>query len=144
MASWSIDKALIIQCVMLVDRIEYLPLLQRYDRDPDRLLILDRYYLSGLVYGRADGLDRLWLSRIHASLPMPDVFFLLDIPVSESVRRRPDRRDYYEKNTKKLEQVRQLYLEQDNKFVVDGTLEPDQISEAIETITLEKRAARYF
>jgi dTMP kinase len=135
-SGWSLDKALLIQCAMLVNRFEHFKMLERYSEDDDRLLILDRYYLSGLVYGQADGLDRDWLYQIHAALPDPDLFFILDIPVEESVRRRPERRDYYEKNIPKLRRVRQLYLEEaatdpGGTIVIDGTKPPEEITEMI-------------
>ncbi len=133
MASWSHDKALVIQCVMLVDRLEHVELLRSFS-DDRKLLILDRYYLSGLVYGQVDGLDRDWLKAIHATLPRPDAFFLLDIPVEESVRRRPERRDYYEKNLDKLEKIRELYKSEISAaggYVVDGTGSTQEITTEI-------------
>jgi thymidylate kinase len=138
MASWSLDKALVIQCVMLADRLEHVELLREYADNDRVLLILDRYYLSGLVYGQADGLDLDWLEKIHSTLPRADVFFLLDIPVEESVRRRPDRQDYYEKNLPKLRKVRNLYIETTSRVeelpvvLLDGTLDPEIIAFNIE------------
>lgn len=132
-SAWSHDKALVIQSVMLVDRFEHVAKLTPYV-DRDALLILDRYYLSGLVYGQADGLDRDWLQTIHALLPRPDAFFLLDISVEESVRRRPERRDYYEKNLPKLRKVRELYkseLAQAGGYVVNGERAPEEITTEI-------------
>lgn len=128
-SAWSLDKALVIQSVMLVDRLEHVEMIQEYTDDDSVLLILDRYYLSGLVYGQADGLDLSWLDRIHSALPRADVFFVLDIPVEESVRRRPDRADYYEKNLPKLRKVRDLYLDiaehMDEVVILDGLLAPE-------------------
>jgi dTMP kinase len=134
MASWSLDKALVIQCVMLADRLEHSRMLNAWVSQPHCLLILDRYYLSGLVYGQADGLDRDWLEKIHATLPRPDAFFLLDIPVEESVRRRPERRDYYEKNLPKLKKVRELYKSEISAvggYVVDATRTVEEITTEI-------------
>lgn len=142
MASWSHDKALIIQSAMLADRIEHVGLLKTFV-DDNRLLILDRYYLSGLVYGQADGLSLEWLERIHEVLPTADVFFFLDISVEESVRRRPDRRDYYEKNLTKLKKVRDLYLEmvtsRDEVVRIDGTNDPETIALQISNFVLSLR-----
>ena len=59
-------------------------------------VVLDRYWLSGVVYGTCDGLDEDWLIRIHERLPQPDVWILLDVPPEASVQRRPERRDRYE------------------------------------------------
>lgn len=143
MASWSLDKALVIQSVMLVDRLQYAEMIQEYTDDDSVLLILDRYYLSGLVYGQADGLDLSWLERIHSTLPRADVFFVLDIPVEESVRRRPDRMDYYEKNLPKLRKVRDLYLDiaehMDEVVILDGLLAPEITAFNIEKFVLGLR-----
>lgn len=138
--SWSNDKALLIQCAMLVNRFEHYALLQGYAEglyaNPEDLLILDRYSLSGIVYGQVDGLDRGWLFHVHEALPDPDLTIILDITVEESVRRRPDRADYYEKNLPKLRRVRELYLEEAGTDpvgvkVLDGTMEPNALTEEI-------------
>jgi dTMP kinase len=134
--NWSLDKALLIQCAMLVDRCEHVDLILPFVNH-DRLLILDRYYLSGLVYGQADGLDREWLVAIHRLLPRPDAFFLLDISVEESVRRRPERADYYEKNLPKLRKVREIYKSEIEKkvapfnFSIDASRSAPQVTEEI-------------
>jgi thymidylate kinase len=108
--SWSLDKGYVIQSLMLADRLEHIVMLKTFAADPKKLLILDRYYLDAYVYGQADGLSLEWLEITHSVLPRADVSFLLDIPVEESIRRRPERRDYYERNTAKLERVREIYL----------------------------------
>lgn len=109
--SWSLDKAHLIQAAMVVNRLEFLHMLQ-LGAKPDHLLILDRYILDAIVYGQVDGLDREWLLAIHACLPPSALNIVLDITVEESMRRRPERRDYYEKNTDKLAKVRQLYRDE--------------------------------
>lgn len=128
------DKAIIIQSLMLADRLEFFTMLRRFSVSIDRLLILDRYFLSGIVYGQADGLSRDWLVEVHRCLPRPDMTMLLNISVAESVRRRPERRDYYEKNLEKLERVVELYQEEmlmDSTIVpVDGTQTPEVIADA--------------
>ena len=63
------------------------------------------------VYGTLDGLDPKWLADTNAQLPVrPDVYVLLDAPVDEGFRRRPERRDRYEKDREYLERVRVAYL----------------------------------
>ena len=73
-------------------------------------VIFDRYTPSALVYGGLDGLDVAWLEKINASLPQPDVYIYLDIPIAESFKRRPERRDRYESDRAYLEKVRDGYL----------------------------------
>lgn len=63
-------------------------------------VVLDRYWLSGVIFGSSDGLSVEMLESVHRSLPQPDKWILLDISPAESIKRRPDRRDMYEKDTK--------------------------------------------
>lgn len=123
---WSNDKALIIQSVMLADRCEHSSLLRRYAKGGqhflDGVLVLDRYYMSGIVYSQVDGLDRGWLEDIHEVLPRADLFCLLDVDVEEGFKRRPERLDYYEKNKDKQLKVREVYL---TEFLRRGGSEPD-------------------
>ena len=65
---------------------------------------------TGLVYGGLDGLDVQWIEKTNASLPQPDVWIYLDIPIEESFKRRPERRDRYESDRAYLEKVREGYL----------------------------------
>ncbi|KKL61483.1 hypothetical protein LCGC14_2194860, partial [marine sediment metagenome] len=94
----ALTKATVMQCLMITNRLEHGKMLSEYAGDPFSLLILDRYYASGQVYGRADGLPVDWLEAIHFLVPDPDLWIFVDISVDESFRRRPDRQDYYERN----------------------------------------------
>lgn len=150
----SLDKAYVLQAMYLADRCEHSELLNAYaSLDPTAaghsMLVLDRYVMSGLVYGQVDGLDRNWLKDTHAVLPPAGLTFLLDISVEESVRRRPERADYYERNLPKLEKIRQKYLlefsahawdteDPGHYFVLDGTASEDEITAQI----LERVAGR--
>lgn len=96
------------QCMMLADKCSAAT--QIASRALTGNLVLDRYWMSGVAYGESDGLDRAWLIDIHQFLPQPDHWILLDVPVEESVKRRPERRDHYEKNSTKLARVRENYL----------------------------------
>ena len=112
MEPWSYEKAFILQSLMVVDRLVFHKKLLAYKNNDSKLLILDRYNLSGLCYGTADGLSREWLTTMFSALLEPDIYILLDISVEESMRRRPERRDYYEKNEIKLREIRQLFLDE--------------------------------
>lgn len=73
-------------------------------------IVFDRYIASGIVYGEDDGLPRDWLRAVHSSLPQPDLWLLIDIPVVESFVRRPERRDRNESDAGLLGRVRTRYL----------------------------------
>lgn len=133
--------AFVLQCLMTINRYEYLEYLESWkdgSRVHDGILVLDRYYGSGIVYGGADGLDEDYLYQIHAGLPYPALWVLVDIDPAQSVERRPDRRDEYETRAGFMEKVRKGYL---NLFesgrllfkavVVDGNGTPEEVHERI-------------
>jgi len=106
----SAKKALVLQSLMTVNRYEHYDYLKRWSDRKDGVLVLDRYYGSGIVYGECDGLDKDFLLSIHAALPEPDAWIFVDITAEESVRRRPERRDEYEKREGFMDKVRSRYL----------------------------------
>lgn len=103
------DDAMAFQCLQTVNRLEMLPAIRLALAEGP--VVFDRWSASAAVYGVLDGLDPEWIERINASLPQPDVWILLDVPVDEGFKRRPDRRDRIESNRPYLEKVRTGYLE---------------------------------
>ncbi len=133
--------AFVLQCLMTINRYEYLDYLDSWkegSKEHDGVLVLDRYYGSGIAYGSADGLDEDYLYMIHKGLPYPDLWILVDVDPSLSVVRRPDRRDEYEKRAGFMEKVRARYLRlfESGKLlfrsaVVDGNGSPQEVHERI-------------
>jgi dTMP kinase len=135
--------ALSIQALQTINRYEHLGFLKQWECSPeeerehsDGVLVLDRYFGSGLAYGAADGLDLEFLMNIHRSLPMPELWLLLDVPADESVKRRPERRDEYEKRQGFMGKVRDQYLSMfkhpptgfgDEWVIVDGMGSEDEV-----------------
>lgn len=101
--------ATVLQAMFTLNRYEALELLDMHRSKLEIDLILDRYLTSGLVYGQADGLPLRWLLDIHSGLPPADLWIFIDIPIEESFRRRPERRDKYEKDSALLTKVDALY-----------------------------------
>ena len=102
-------NALVLQSLMLTNRMELgTNMLAASTRQH---LVIDRYDASSFVYGVLDGLDPSWLWRANRALPVkPDLYILLDVPVEEGFKRRPERRDRYESSVKRMEDVRIAYL----------------------------------
>jgi dTMP kinase len=101
--------AMVFQSLQTVNRLEILPAI--YKALAEGPVVFDRYWQSGTVYGGLDGLDYDWLRHTQQDpMPSADVNILIDIPVEEGFRRRPDRRDRYEANRDFLEEVREDYL----------------------------------
>jgi len=100
-------NAMVFQVIQTVNRYEVANHIESTSRISN--VVLDRYWPSGWVYGMADGLDSLWLKRIHEYLPQADFYILLDVDPQDSVHRRPERRDRYEKQKGFMEKVSKLY-----------------------------------
>lgn len=115
------SEAVIIQSLMVADRLSFAKELFLSATNRNSLLILDRYKLSGIAYGVADGLPLAWVTEIQACLPDPDLTVVLNISVKESCHRRPARRDNYESDLQKLETVRSLYVKDLNSVTLDAT-----------------------
>lgn len=98
--------------------------------EPERTLVLDRYWMSGWVYGSLDGLAPAELVQAHRGLPVPAHTFLIDVPPEEQLRRlnaRGRAKDRYEERAAFLAQVRDRYIEllDDDRYLLDpvnGTL----------------------
>lgn len=128
----------------------------RYELAPDirdllgagETVIIDRYFASGIAYGLAEGLDERWLWDIQASLPMPDLYVIVDVPVEASMARRPERRDRFERDAEILRKARKHYLDLwiGNPHVtswrgqpmawalVDGTKDPHDVYQLIRVL----------
>jgi thymidylate kinase len=103
-------NAMVLQSLMLANRLELQDELLAAKKAGH--VVLDRYTISAEVYGGLDGLDHGWLQRTNSALTVqPDIFILLDAPVDEGWKRRPERRDRYESNKEYLERVRARYLQ---------------------------------
>ena len=134
-------RALVLQSLMTTNRLEVFPMLCEHWRDPAKHLVLDRYFTSGLVYGQADGLPLDYLFDIHKSLPPADLWVFIDIPPEESRKRRPERRDEYERRAGFMEKVALGYMElfrvaipgkpAGKWVVVDGLGTADEVHERI-------------
>lgn len=116
------------QCCHLVNKLESMPesLWRRKPfaadgPDDDIVFIADRFNASAYAYGHAAGVDVDWLINVYRHLPQPDINIYLDIPIEESFRRRPERRDEYEKNSALLERVRNSYIDIFKRLDVGGT-----------------------
>jgi dTMP kinase len=53
------------------------------------LVLSDRYYLSGLAYHAADGVDPVFYQRLNQGVRRPDLYLFLEItPAAAAIRRR--------------------------------------------------------
>ena len=96
------------QCLMAADKLYAEPRILDTLVDENHV-VCDRWIPSALCYGAADGLDRDWLSGLHASLLEADLNIFLDITPEEALRRRPEARDRFERDREKQKRVREEY-----------------------------------
>jgi dTMP kinase len=86
-----LPDAAAVQLLFCADRADHIARIITPALAAGKTVITDRYALSTIVYGAAQGLDRGWLSSINAAFPKPDIIFLLLPPYevcAERVRRR--------------------------------------------------------
>jgi dTMP kinase len=91
--------AWVFQALQTVNRLECLPtMLHLLHAGTD--VVCDRYWHSGVAYGRADGLDAEHIEKLHEFLPQPDVAVLLDVPPAvarERIAARGEKLEAYER-----------------------------------------------
>ena len=81
-------------------------------------VISDRYFFSTIAYGLLEVRDFSWLYQLNRKFPLPDITFLLDLPVKEALNRiKKDRGkiSFFEKE-KFLKEARKNYLFLKKKF----------------------------
>jgi thymidylate kinase len=133
-------NALVLQSLMNTNRIERTVDLKAAASRGH--VVLDRFDVDGLVYGTLDGLDPAWLEQLNEQLPVkPDLYVLLDVPVEEGFKRRPERRDRYERDAKRMEAVSAAYVKLfrdrekwGNWRIVDGVGSVEEVAERVRAV----------
>lgn len=124
-----------LQLMYSADRADHLDKLIGPSIKLGKTVISDRYYFSTYAYGELN-LDRKWLRGLSPNFPMPDVTFLVDVPVSmamDRIKTSRGKKELFEKQ-KFLEKVRKNYLDlaKEFKFVVlDGTRKKEEITKDV-------------
>jgi thymidylate kinase len=146
--AWQVTEkaidALAFQALQTANRLEIMPDILAAQKAG--AVVFDRYWQSAVVYGVLDGLSPELTYRIQAgALPQADANILIDIPVEEGFKRRPERRDRYEEDAGYLGKVRSGYLrlwgergdrgkhgvEAERWLVVDGMGTVEEVAERI-------------
>jgi dTMP kinase len=108
-------EMLLRQCLMTINRYER----QRHIRNDLARghVVLDRWWLSSLAYGIAEGLDHDLIVEISRELLDPDIWILIDIPVEVGMNRAKARAvgrlqapDKNERDMTKLVKTREAYI----------------------------------
>ncbi len=105
-------------------------------------VISDRYKYSTIAYQSCQGIELDYLVDMHKGMLVPDITFVLDVPVGDIIKRLRERKDKikekkFENNKDFLEKLRSIYLEMPNickgepVVVVDGNRSEEEISREI-------------
>jgi len=108
-----------------------------------KIVISDRYFLSTIAYGMIE-LEKEWLKAINSKFLLPDLIFIIDVPVEVSIERIKASRFGFElfEEKKKLEKVRNNFLELSKEYknclVIDGNRSIEEVHKEIVKIVEEK------
>ena len=98
-----------------------------------KIIILNRYFESNIVYGYSRGMDEEWLFNLDRFMPEPDVTIILDVPISES-NLRNDNPDKNESNSQYMETVRRNFIKFSTKYnwtIIDGSGSKEKVHERV-------------
>ena len=124
-----------LQLLFCADRADHTAQIIRPALDAGKTVITDRYTLSTIVYGAAQGLDPAWLVSVNDAFPKPDQTFLLLPPYevcAERVGRRATR-DQFEVDVFQ-KKVYALYYEkacQPDVVRIDTSGKTEEVAEEI-------------
>ena len=113
----------------------------RYKLENMDFVVCNRYCDSNIAYGLANGLKKEWLENLDLGLPKSDLTILIDIPIIESVLRKSENRDRYEKDKKFLNNVKSRYkkLATKNKWSrIKGNKSKEEVSKEIWNLVVNK------
>jgi len=101
-----------------------------------QIVILDRYFYSTLAYQGARGLDMNEIRAKHDKFVIrPDIVFILDVPVSQALKRIAGRPVIYSlfEDPDYLQKVRKnfLKLKDSECYLLDGRQPPEDISRQV-------------
>ena len=130
----------VIHCLLSANRWEKLNQIQ-LAQEKNSVLIMNRYYHSNLIYGKANGIKEKWLENLDSGLPKADLVILLDVTQKESFRRQKTNRDKFEKNGEFLQKISKIYLSVAKKKrwkIIDASKSKQEIHDEILKIFSKK------
>lgn len=99
------------------------------------IVLCDRYYLSGIAYTSAKGIEMDWCKWMDKGLIEPDLLVYIDLPVDIAAKRDGFGNEKYEKidyQSKVYQQFKLLVdVYEGSKLIVDGTKTIDDIAQTI-------------
>jgi dTMP kinase len=128
----------VIHCLLAANRWEKLKEIQDA-LSKNYILIMNRYYQSNLVYGKANGQDLKWLLNLDSGLPKENLVILLDVKSKDSFSRKKIRRDKFERDKEFAQKIIHTYRTLAKKFgwkIVNASQTQEQVHKAVKEIAL--------
>ncbi len=123
----------VIHCLLAANRWEKADEIKKAQQK-NSVIIMNRYRESNLVYGLVNGLKLNWLENLDIGLPKSDLVIVLDVPQTESFRRKRLDRDRFEKNrafSQKISKTYRKVSKQKKWKIVDATKSKHEVHEDI-------------
>lgn len=79
--------ALVFQALQTANKYEFAEHIRRVQRESARDIVCDRYLLSAVAYGGAEGISQTMLLEGMRAMPQPHLHILMDLPVSAAMER---------------------------------------------------------
>jgi dTMP kinase len=104
-----------------------------------KIVISDRYFLSTIAYGMIE-VEKDWLKALNSKFLIPDIIFILDLPVKVALERIGKSRFGFElfEEKGKLEKIRRNFIElskeYNNCFIIDASKSIEEVHENIKKI----------
>ncbi|MEX2703245.1 MAG: dTMP kinase [Candidatus Baldrarchaeota archaeon] len=129
------NEAVIFQLLQTANRLEFYKEIEEWREKKDSVLILDRYVLSGLVYGKLDGVPYNSLMTLQLLLPPPQLNIVLTAD-RESLERRLKEKTQLEiyERIEKILKIQKEYIEVSKDY--EKNVE-QKVSLSIQTIFLD-------
>ena len=122
-----------IHCLLAANRWEKADEIKKAQQK-NSVIIMNRYRESNLVYGLVNGLKLNWLENLDTGLPKSDLVIVLDVPQTESFKRKRLDRDRFEKNrafSQKISKTYRKVSKQKKWKIVDATKSKHEVHEDI-------------
>lgn len=108
--NWTYQDGVIFQLLNTAHRYEYFSVIKRGKDDPNFVLFIIRYNLSGPVYASIDGLDSSKVWNLYAWFDelLPDITFIINREYTFDTLEKERDADHYESEAKQ-KKVKQIY-----------------------------------
>ena len=123
----------VIHCLLAANRWEKADEIKKAQQK-NSVIIMNRYRESNLVYGLVNGLKLNWLENLDTGLPKSDLVIVLDVPQTESFKRKRLDRYRFEKNrafSQKISKTYRKVSKQKKWKIVDATKSKHDVHEDI-------------